>query len=1144
MVLSIQEMNDGKDSDIYVYMKEVVVGLSVKKAHLSMYKTLIFINSQKVLLAIYNKQKQDSFKVIKSYSTTSAISDSAFVKEHLYLLINNNFKILKLVNQDLLLDYETEILNVKNLLKIATNSLETVALTSSNKVLTFLNVESKRLRQIFVKEDIIITEFLSEFTFATHSTSKINIYYIPNDLQDIQILANLEVNSFPLHFIPFNNELTNAKNEEHFLLFSTSEISVFKFNGATLMCVQNLPLDELVSSTLNTAGTIYFASISGNFYKIQKKELLRISPISSKISLVEKRLPVKSMLLLENEVNMEKSEELQTLILFGDNCDSEIIEITRNTLSSEILLTKKIKTIQNWAPVIDFKLCDLYNEGKDTMFFTSNVSYTNSPINCKGNSRGGAIREVKNGISVKGEVIHNTTGALNFWALGGQSDQLNDSYLAITFPFETRLMILKKTLKFENENFEESGGYHFEDISVKSAIVREQHTLFFGNLTFENDSSDTYLVQVCCQGVYVTCQNSHMSGCYISGKNVVQWISPANTLLLHCSCIKNCLLIISKNLLTGENLLLKLLVRKNINNVFYIDLIQQFSLNEEPSCCNILNSSKNDTALVAVGTYKPSLVLLSLEINDEVNSINILHTEDFPFSFSKNNIGLDIPNSVCFYQEFENGSSKNYIIVGLRDGNLLLFSLNENNIKFIHKIGFGILPVVLIDYKTPNDANINILCFSNRSARIFIKRGRLLLTSLAYPSISLAKPFNLPFGKNSLGIAQHFLAISSENALLNLQINKEKSIDFRMKIIGETPRRILYDHCTGKLIVSTTFKDDGGGCFSEIKIIDPLTGKIIQKECLPKNEVFWDIKKEKRYICIGTFGYRKGVETGMESGKEMGRVLVYNLKQNEKKSVSSTDNTDANSKLKFRRLGEFKCNNSIFSVVSYLNGLISGAQIKMRSDIHSLSTNGDKIIVGSERESISFYTLDPKTKKFEFLASDRQPRYTVDCFSIRDNLAVGSDKDGNFFGFTCKNKSMKDFSTPSKIEKTLENSFLINVGQVVVKIQKGNLVHPNDTFNFDFHEKFLNKDINLGWKDTFINDEALKSVDTDFSSISISRNSSTSNAILYGSTMLGSIFAFVEISKESYKKLIILQGCLMLNSSTRPLFGETKKIPN
>ena len=41
-----------------------------------------------------------------------------------------------------------------------------------------------------------------------------------------------------------------------------------------------------------------------------------------------------------------------------------------------------------------------------------------------------------------------------------------------------------------------------------------------------------------------------------------------------------------------------------------------------------------------------------------------------------------------------------------------------------------------------------------------------------------------------------------------------------------------------------------------------------------KNIKVWNVKADKRYICVGTWGYKKNADSPVR-----GRVLVYNLKK-------------------------------------------------------------------------------------------------------------------------------------------------------------------------------------------------------------------------------------------------------------------------
>jgi hypothetical protein len=75
--------------------------------------------------------------------------------------------------------------------------------------------------------------------------------------------------------------------------------------------------------------------------------------------------------------------------------------------------------------------------------------------------------------------------------------------------------------------------------------------------------------------------------------------------------------------------------------------------------------------------------------------------------------------------------------------------------------------------------------------------------------------------------------------------------------------------------------------------------------------VVWQIKKDKRYICVGTWGHK--LQT---SGETRGRLLVYTLKLNDRKCSRNMNNEW---KYRFRKMGEKHFDSPISCCSSFIN---------------------------------------------------------------------------------------------------------------------------------------------------------------------------------------------------------------------------------
>ncbi|KAJ3031128.1 hypothetical protein HDV00_008503 [Rhizophlyctis rosea] len=427
-----------------------------------------------------------------------------------------------------------------------------------------------------------------------------------------------------------------------------------------------------------------------------------------------------------------------------------------------------------------------------------------------------------------------------------------------------------------------------------------------------------------------------------------------------------------------------------------------------------------------------------------------------------------------------------------------------------------------------------------------------------------------------------------------VQIEEKPRWDFRTLEIGKTPRRVLYDSTTRALLVATTVKG-GSSLISEVLLVDPATGFTLLKETLPRNEVvyslnIWKVKQDKRYIALGTYGYRETPD-----GPAQSRVLVYNLK-----SYEGGAGGGGRPVYKLKRLGDRVLPGMVHAVCSFMNRLVpflmsleprdarrsaqlflrirklndvgvdstrsylvaaadttlyqlkidagtrklvTGAQLNMRWPIQSLSPFGKYIAVGGHRESVSMVQYDMRLKQFVFIKSDRVPKVVADCLAIDERTVLATDKFGAVFGVVVEDDN--------SIEQSVDTSFHYNLGESVMRLRMGRLTPlptpPCSPSTTTLPTTFRHSAFPLPTTDSSFADDdgafdigwgAETSGEMEFGSRSSEEESVGRQAVVYGCGMLGSLFSFLRIGRDVWEVLWGVQRVLGVFDGTRPLLGN------
>ncbi|KAJ3072915.1 hypothetical protein HK102_006143, partial [Quaeritorhiza haematococci] len=484
------------------------------------------------------------------------------------------------------------------------------------------------------------------------------------------------------------------------------------------------------------------------------------------------------------------------LALFGEMCNGEIVQIQYGSRAATVL---KKSILPNWAPILDFKLVDIHREGHDVMFITS------------GSSPCGTLREIRNGVDVHVDTSSPDFNGVNgLWNLRSKPDDELDSFLVVSFVAETRLMYLNAG--------------ELEDISEMSGFDLNDSTIYAASLNVPG-----YLLQVHSKAIVVARPEMMMSEA--AGACVHRWIPPEETKIAVATMAHGHVLVS----LSKANCIIKLrILVDDVSGIPALEEVGRLSLEHEVSCIYPIPSTPGqendpipDTACL-IGTHKPSIALV---VSNE-GQLEIVHEEILDGIAAE---GTNMPQSL----QLLTSKNETFLLAGIRDGSLVTFrwSWTKGARKPIigrpHVRRLGTFPLQLVPRRDADDSKGFIVALSDRPWKIDFTRVGLGITSISFDHVLHATPFAYASGVDS------FMFVS-EDQLFFVKLDKGKMTNMRTMLINETPRRIIYDSFTNKLLLATTYTVKGHQSTymtSDIKVIDAASSKMLVKETLKRNEV-------------------------------------------------------------------------------------------------------------------------------------------------------------------------------------------------------------------------------------------------------------------------------------------------------------------
>jgi hypothetical protein len=228
-----------------------------------------------------------------------------------------------------------------------------------------------------------------------------------------------------------------------------------------------------------------------------------------------------------------------------------------------------------------------------------------------------------------------------------------------------------------------------------------------------------------------------------------------------------------------------------------------------------------------------------------------------------------------------------------------------------------------------------------------------------------------------------------------------------------------------------------------------------------------------------------------------------------------------------------------------------------------LTSEGAILAVGCQKESVILYKYTSSLKKFDFLASDRVSRLPSSLVLLDPSKVVMSDKYGEVFviqgHFSGVDGQRLRNEMDTNVEQSLDTIGRFHVGEPIVKLFFGDLFgyemeeselgrldakenNEKDLFYFSNYERDQvfwksEKRLDIGWS----SNERRDSMDFGSLALTESHKNSVGRRVLYGLSITGSLFGFLQIPILLFEQLQVLEAVLDETSDFFHRFGLGRK---
>ncbi|KAG0621581.1 hypothetical protein M758_3G031700 [Ceratodon purpureus] len=876
-----------------------------------------------------------------------------------------------------------------------------------------------------------------------------------------------------------------------------------------------------------------------------------------------------------NLVLWTKGDLLAVFVEMGDGQVLQCSESGKVTCKS---------VIQNLAPILDFALADYHNEKQDQMFA------------CSGAGSEGSLRVIRNGISV--EKLHTTSpmyqGVTGTYTMRMCRRDPYHAFFVMSFVQETR--VLSVGLNFVD--ITEAVGFQSCASTLACGTIEDYHVVQVCSKRVTVCVPTKAAHPAGIDSVLPLCSSwKPPQGLVVSLGAVA-----SKTIILALSKPGLIVMLGSQQGANGALelcILQQCELKAELSCISIPDEEDWTSSPLPPSIVGLVEGtpkSRNPSGIevgkiCVVGTHEPSVEVLSIVPGERLAPLAVGHIS--LVSCVGTTLSGCVPESVRLAQ-FDGL----YILAGLRNGMLLRYewpaspsAMAPGSKRLVPTLGsesvgitqpgligdklmgegsrpvslhlvavrrIGVSPVSLVSLQASLSANI--VALSDRPWLLQTARHsqRIAYTSISFPPSTHATPVN------SIDCPNGILFVA-DCSLHLVEMEHLKRLNVQKLPLGRTPRRILYHSESKTLVVMRTDPGPDGNLVSDLCCVDPLSGASHSCYTLEAGEVarsihIWKYRQEQ-LLLVGTSLSSGGlIMSSGEAESSKGRLLVFQLEpkfaRTHSQAIMSSTNTPTSSNhligsssadpmvlsdssistdesdLADGEVWELRLKThvvlpgAVLSVSSYLGQYVLAsagnclfclgfssdspqrlrrfAMVKTRFMITSLTVHLSRIAVSDCRDGVLFYSYQEATQQLEQLYCDPIQQPVADCALMDMDTAVVTDRRGNF----C---TLSSASTPEESvspERNLSLSCWYHVGETLMRIHKASFAYESPT------------------------EESLKNCGSN-DAVTHSTHSS-----VVASSLLGSVFIFIKVTREEYDLLKAVQSRLAFYPLTSPLLGN------
>ncbi|KAI8377233.1 mono-functional DNA-alkylating methyl methanesulfonate N-term-domain-containing protein [Choanephora cucurbitarum] len=786
--------------------------------------------------------------------------------------------------------------------------------------------------------------------------------------------------------------------------------------------------------------------------------------------------------IIDQHANNDNDMQADLVLVAGESTDHLVLAIPCNA-SGQMIQHTTIQSFVNRAPLTDFQVAYGYRHQQDAL------------IACSGQGDHGALSIITFGIETTALSTSDKPewrGISQCWNI--MSETNHASLLIASSLLDTRILIAKEG--------------HISDVTTKIKIRHDVETLHVASLDTQQCH---FLLQVHYQGISITCLDN-------LDIEPLAWKpeTEADSNIIFATSCKQDNSILVALCITYEDVF-----QIQMIDISYKDkdiqswdnlVFQERSKRIIQSCPSYFGFLELQSCFIlTIGAFDSSLVFYSTELH-------LIQEIDLACSSAKE---CSIPNSVAILKS-AHSTKPIYLIVGLRQGDLLSFKVNDGLLMeevlvqkkqpYLHAIGSQTV-------KLFSCSRNGIYALSEQLWRLTCSdKDRIELEQVLLPRFQRSIDTIVCFDADMPLLRQtgNPLAVFADDKLHMFQLNLESKINTNKIQLGQTPRKVLYDKALSYLVVTTT-TIEAGKRKNYMQLLDPSSGESLSN--LEPLGLDLDYGQNSMVLSMAEEETRfSKLAKQLKPKKETGSLILFRLK-------AKRGNSSSFSIKKVWTLE--KLSGGVHSVCPHSAGLdtVTGKLIEIAhkhllSTITSIHGDGERICVTSHNnESIAFFGLDDERGKLVFIKSDSEFRSIHHSLVIDQQLAIGVSQSGGMV-------ALYD-STESPYEERLDCLFSFHYSDTLVSPSLALLGTQSDAF-YDqtklFTSHVLPWSLNIGTSNSQQTSDTIKPIVTG--------------------TIAGGIVHVYRISSQLHLLLDALQDLLLAFEPTKPLLGSPDDFVN